>query len=217
MLGSILSPGRRWAAALVFCLTALAPTMVVGQVPVPEDVLGFEPGADYKMANFDQVADYYTQLSEGSERVQMKTIGRTVMGKPMPMLIISSSDNLNNLDRWREISSTLARARIEEDEAQEMAAEGPAVVWIDAGMHATERAPAQAMPKLAHRLATEESAEMQKIRENVVLLLMPVMNPDGLNIVESWYDRVLDTPFETTSPPWLYQKYAGHDNNRDWF
>jgi hypothetical protein len=187
------------------------------QVPAPESVIGFEPGADYKLADYDQVTDYYQQLSSASDRVQMKTIGTTSMGRPMTLLFISSADNLDTLDRWRDISSTLARARVAEERAQQLAEEGRAVVWIDAGMHATERAPGQAMMTLAHRVATEESAEMQKIRENVVLLLMPMMNPDGLDIVENWYDRVLDTPYETSSPPWLYQKYVGHDNNRDWF
>jgi hypothetical protein len=187
------------------------------QVPAPESVIGFEPGADYKLADYDQVTDYYQQLSSASDRVQMKTIGTTSMGRPMTLLFISSADNLDTLDRWRAISSTLARARVAEERAQQLAEEGRAVVWIDAGMHATERAPGQAMMTLAHRVATEESAEMQKIRENVVLLLMPMMNPDGLDIVENWYDRVLDTPYETSSPPWLYQKYVGHDNNRDWF
>jgi glutamine amidotransferase-like uncharacterized protein len=207
-----------WAglvAGLLACFVA-APA-ASAQVPAPADVLGFEPGADYQMAGFDQVRTYYEELSAASDRVQMTTIGTTSMGRPMPMLVISSAENLQTLDRWKEISATLARARVAEDEARELAQEGRAVVWIDAGMHATERAPAQAMTALAHRMATEESAEMQKIRENVVLLLMPVMNPDGLDIVKNWYDRVRGTPYETTSPPWLYQKYVGHDNNRDWF
>lgn len=207
----------RRLVALAFSILLLTPTLAFGQVPTPEAVFGFEPGADYKLANYDQVTEYYRQLSGASDRVQMRTIGTTSMGKPMTLLMISSSDNLDNLDRWRDISSTLARARVAEEEAKDLASEGRAVVWIDAGMHATERAPAQAMTAFAHRLATEESTEMQKIRENVVLLLMPVMNPDGLDIVENWYDRVLDTPYETTDPPWLYQKYVGHDNNRDWF
>jgi len=188
-----------------------------GQAPVPSEVLGFEPGADYKMADYDQLTQYYRQLSEASDRVEMQSIGTTVEGRSMKLLVISSADNLDNLDRWKEISATLSRARISEENAQQLSKEGKAVVWIDAGLHSTERAPSQAMPKLAHRLATEESAEAQKIRENTVLLLMPVMNPDGLDIVENWYDRVLDTPFETSSPPWLYHKYVGHDNNRDWF
>ena len=206
---------RSFAFALVF--TVLVPSLAAGQVPAPKDVFGFEPGADYKMANYDQVTAYYRQLTDTSDRVQMRSIGTTVEGRSMKLLFISSADNLENLDRWREISSTLARARVDEGRARSLSQEGPAVVWIDAGLHATERAPSQAMPKLAHRMVTEESAEMQNIRENVVLLLMPVMNPDGLDIVERWYDRVLDTPFETSDPPWLYQKYAGHDNNRDWF
>ena len=84
-------------------------------------------------------------------------------------------------------------------------------------MHATERAHGQMTPELAYRIATEESAEMQAIRENVIVLLMPNINPDGLDIVANWYNQHLGTPFETTSPAWLYHHYVGHDNNRDWF
>jgi len=71
--------------------------------------------------------------------------------------------------------------------------------------------------ELAYKMATEETPEMQAIRDNVITLLMPVMNPDGLEIVSKWYKKNLGTPYETSSPPWLYQKYVGHDNNRDWF
>jgi len=190
---------------------------VQAQTPAPEDVFGFEPGADYKMADYEQVMTYYRQLSEASDRVQLRDIGTTVLGRSMPLLLISSAENLDNLDRWREISETLARARVGEGEARDLSTEGKAVVWIDAGLHSTERVHAQMAPELAHRVATEATAEMEKIRENVVFLLMPVMNPDGLDIVENWYDRVLDTPYETTGPPWLYHHYVGHDNNRDWF
>ncbi|MFB6279269.1 MAG: M14 family zinc carboxypeptidase [Salinibacter sp.] len=202
-------------AAALFVLVGVSTT--AAQVPAPKSMIGFEPGADYKLADYDQVRNYYRQLSDASDRVQMTTIGTTSMGRPMTLLFLSSADNLDDLDRWRDISSTLARARVGEAKAKTLAEEGKAVVWIDAGMHSTERAPGQAMLTLAHRVATEESAEMKTIRENVVLLLMPMMNPDGLDIVETWYDRVLDTPYETSNPPWLYQKYVGHDNNRDWF
>ncbi len=210
------APRSLFAFIAVFLL-ALGGAPAVGQAPAPEEAFGFEPGADYEMADYDQLTSYYRQLSDASDRVQMKRIGTTVEGRSMKLLFISSEDNLDDLDRWREVSSTLARARVGEEKARSLSQDAPAVVWIDAGLHSTERAPSQAMPALAHRMATEESAEMQKIRENVVLLLMPVMNPDGLDIVERWYDRVLDTPYETTDPPWLYHKYVGHDNNRDWF
>lgn len=197
--------------------------MVVGtgivhaQVPAPADVFGFEPGADHKMADYEQLTRYYRQLSTASERVRMTEIGTSVDGRSLKLLFISSAKNLASLDRWRKISATLARARIQEGRARRLAEAGKAVVWIDAGLHSTERAPGQAMPALAHRLVTGESAEVQRIRENTVVLLMPMMNPDGLVDMERWYDRVLSTPYETTDPPWLYHTYAGHDNNRDWF
>ena len=187
------------------------------QVPTPAEVFGFEPGADYKMADYDQLTRYYRQLSAASDRVRMTEIGTSVEGRSLKLLFISSAENLESLDRWREISATLARARVDDEEARRLAEKGRAVVWIDAGLHATERAPGQALPQLAYRLATDERPEMQSIRDNTVLLLMPMMNPDGLQTVERWYDRVLNTPYETTDPPRLYHTYAGHSNNRDWF
>jgi hypothetical protein len=187
------------------------------QVPAPSDVFGFEPGADYSMADYDQLTRYYRQLSAASDRVQMTEIGTTVEGRSLKLLFISSAENLQSLDRWREISATLARARVDDEKARRLAEEGRAVVWIDAGLHSTERAPGQALPQLAYRMATDERTEMQTIRQNTVLLLMPMMNPDGHQDVERWYDRVLNTPYETTDPPRLYHTYAGHSNNRDWF
>ncbi|MFB3131612.1 MAG: M14 family metallopeptidase, partial [Rhodothermales bacterium] len=99
----------------------------------------------------------------------------------------------------------------------QLASEGKSIIWIDGGLHASEVAHAQMTTLLAHRVATEETPEMQHIRDNTILLLMPVMNPDGLDIIASWYKNTLGTPFETTRPPWLYHYYVGHDNNRDWF
>ena len=198
---------------LITCFSAI----INAQVPAPEDVFGFKVGADYKLADYDQMLDYYEQLDAASNRVKMIEIGQSVMGRPIKLLFISSAENMQSLDRWREISEKLARARISKEEAKELAEIGRAIVWIDGGMHATERAPAQMTNELAYRIATEETIEMKKIRRNVITLLVPVMNPDGLDIVVDWYRKNLGTPYETSSPPILYQKYVGHDNNRDWF
>ncbi|NBB75611.1 MAG: peptidase M14, partial [Bacteroidetes bacterium] len=214
----MLHDGRRLGIILFMLAGALlAAPETRAQVPTPEAVFGFAPGADYKLASYDQQLDYYDRLDAASDRVQVTQIGTSVMGRPMLLLFISSADNIAQLDRWKDISTRLARARAAEDEALQLAEEGKAIIWIDGGMHATEMAHGQMTPELAYRVATEESAEMQKIRDNVVLLLMPMMNPDGLDIVKSWYDRNLGTPYETSGPPWLYQKYVGHDNNRDYF
>lgn len=198
-------------------LTLLAATPVEAKVPHPSEVFGFEPGDDYKLADWTEMQDYYQRLAKASDRVQMKEIGRTALDRPMLLLFISSEENLARLTDWRSVSEKMARARIDDETAQSLTQEGKAVVWIDGGLHATEIAPGQMMPLLAYRVATEESREMQKIRENVILLLMPMMNPDGLDIVTDWYRKNLKTPFETTRQPWLYHHYVGHDNNRDWF
>jgi hypothetical protein len=187
------------------------------QVPAPEDVFGFRVGDDYKLADYDQMLDYYQKLDAASDRVQMIEIGKSVTGRPIKLMFISTAENLQKLDRWREISEQLARARISPAEAEQLVQEGKAIVWFDGGMHATERAHAQMTSELAYKIATEETAEMRKIRENVITLIVPVINPDGVDIVVDWYRKNLGTPFETSPPPILYQKYVGHDNNRDWF
>lgn len=200
-------------AAMLLLLTIMAGA----QVPRPADVLGFTPGADYKIADYNQLSNYYRQLAQTSKRVKLVEIGRSVQGRPLLLLFISSEKNLQKLEQWRSISRDLSLAKIADAKARTLAATGKAVVWIDAGMHASEKACAQMAPELAYKIATEETAEMQQIREQVITLLMPVMNPDGLDIVTSWYRAQLGTPYETTSPPWLWHPYIGHDNNRDWF
>ncbi len=210
--------GKLWRSLSLGLLAVLfAASPLTAQVPAPKDVLGFEPGTDYKIAGYDRLLDYYRRLDAASDRVHMTRIGTTVRGRPLVLLFISSAENIARLDRWRDTSARLARARLGSDEARRLAEEGRAIVWIDAGMHASELAPGQMAPELAYRVATEESAEMRKIRDNVVLLLMPMMNPDGVDVVKAWYDRHVGTPYEATSPPWLYHAYVGHDINRDGF
>lgn len=205
------------SAALVTSVLLASIGVAQAQAPTPEDILGFAPGSDYKLAKWDALVEYYRALDRASERVQLVEIGRSVLNQPLLLLQISSEENLSRLDEYREISESLARATVDEETAERYASTGKAFVWVDAGLHATEVAPSQMMPLLAHRLVTEESEEMRKIRENVVVLFMPCMNPDGLDIVADWYETNLGTPFETTRPPELYHHYVGHDNNRDWF
>ena len=195
----------------------ILPLILVAQVPTPESVLGFKPGTDYKIADFSQTSEYFKKVAAASPRVKLTQIGQTSMGKPMWLMFISSAKNIKKLEQYRTISEKMARAKIGEAEARKLANSGKAVVWIDAGMHANERAGAQMMPNLLYTLATDESDELRKIRENVIVLLCPTLNPDGQDMMANWYRQQLGTPWETTNPPVLYQKYVGHDNNRDWF
>ncbi|WP_421976559.1 M14 family metallopeptidase [Roseivirga seohaensis] len=203
---------------ILFALLFLACFSLSAQkIPHPRETFGHEVGADYKLADYDQMLEYYDKLAASTDRVQMIEIGKSVMGRPMKLVFISSEENMKKLEQWREISEKLSRAEISEAEARKLSKEGKAIVWFDGGMHATERAHAQMTSELMWRIASEESEEMQKIRDNVITLVVPVINPDGVDIVVDWYRKTLGTPYESSSPPILYQKYVGHDNNRDWF
>jgi len=198
---------------------APASSRAAAQVPSPEQVFGFRPGADYKLADYPMMLDYYRKLAAAApDRVRVADIGPTAEGQHMILAIISSSENIAQLDRYREISRQLALARgLSDEQARELARQGKAIVWIDGGLHASEVAHAQHSPELAYRVVTEETPEMHFIRENVILLQVPVMNPDGLNLIAKWYRQNVGTPYELAEMPWLYHHYVGHDNNRDWY
>ncbi len=184
-------------------------------VPLPEETLGFKVGADYHLVTYEQALAYFKALEAASSRIKLFEMGKTAMGKPMIYAVISSEDNMAKLDHYKEISQKLALVRdLTDDEANRLAAEGRAVVWIDVGIHASECAPAQAAIQLAYDLVTAEDPETRLIRENTILLLV-FANPDGMQMLAEWYLPNVGTPYETSSMPWLYHMYAGHDNNRD--
>lgn len=187
------------------------------QLPRPAETLGFEPGADYQLADYDQMIAYYRKLDAASDRVQMIEIGKSARGQTMYLVTVSSEENMKALERWRTIAEQLHLARVGEEEAHRLATEGRAVVWVDGGLDDQEYATGQMMPELIYRVASEESDEMRKIRSNVVTLLMPHMNPEASRNDVPWYRQTKGTPFETTEPPRLGQPYVGTDNNRDWF
>lgn len=186
-------------------------------VPAPKDHFGFTPGDDYKLANYTEISSYFQKLAQASDRIRLVEFGKTTNGRPMLLALISSPENLKNAERHRDISRRLALGQPSPEEARRLAEEGKAIVWIDSGLHATEVAPAQHAPELAWRMVTDEGAEAQRIRRNVILLQVPVINPDGLDMVVEWYRRNVGTQYEMARLPWLYQKYSGHDNNRDYF
>ncbi|RPJ82599.1 MAG: peptidase M14, partial [Acidobacteria bacterium] len=204
-------------ATAAVAVTAQAPRAPAA-IPTPVSVIGWEACADYKLATYEQIADYFRKLDAASPRLQLAEIGKTVEGRTQLMAIISSEQNLKNLARYKEIAQKLALARgLTAEQARSLAQEGKAIVWIDVGIHSTEVAPTQMVPELAYRLVTEDTPEMRFIRDNVILLLNPNMNPDGMTMVADWYTKQVGTPYELSSPPELYHKYVGHDDNRDWF
>jgi hypothetical protein len=204
-------------------LLIAAPVLLVASVlahaavPTPREYLGFAPGDDCKLADTGQIFGYFRTLAAKSDRIRFVEFGKTSLGKPMYMAFISAPENLKQLDRYREINRKLALGQASAAEAKRLADEGKAIVWIDSGLHASEVAPAQHSPELAYRMVTDNTPEVESIRRNVILLQVPVINPDGLDMLAHWYMKNVGTPYETAALPELYQKYSGHDNNRDWF
>jgi hypothetical protein len=200
----------------VLVVLSLLVTLQAG-VPVPRDHLGFTPGDEKKLASYEELIGYFQKLAASSDRIRLERFGSTSTGKPMYIAFLSSADNLRKLSHYRDISRRLALGIPAQDEARRLAEQGKAIVWIDSGLHAIEVAPSQHAPELAYKMITDESEETRRIRQNVILLQVPCINPDGLDWVVDWYRQNVGTPYELAPLPRLYQKYSGHDNNRDWF
>jgi hypothetical protein len=185
-------------------------------VPTPESSLGFSVGADFKLAGYDESVRYFRQLAAASDRVKLVTVGKTSQGREWVLAIISSPANLANLEGLRDIAQQLAHPReLSEAQARALAKAGRAFVDISGGLHASEVAGAQHTLLLAYHLLSRSDERTQAILDNTVLLLWPSLNPDGQDIVVNWYRQNLGTPYEVAPLNELYQKYIGHDNNRD--
>ena len=207
---------------LVALVVALALTAALaaaqGKITSPKQEFGFNVGDDYQLVNYTQLTAYWKKLAKESDRMKLVEIGKSSEGRPMIMAIISSPKNLAKLDLYKQISRRLCLAQgLTDAEAKRLAAQGKAVVWIDGGLHASEIAGSQQLVELVYQMLSGRDDETLRILEDVVLLACPV-NPDGLEFVANWYLRDKD-PLKRTMGglPRLYQKYVGHDNNRDYY
>ncbi len=187
-------------------------------VPTPASVIGFEPGTDRRLPLWRDVVGYFTALDAASPRLTMRTLGPTTMGRPFIAAFIGDSATLANFARYREIQQRLADARLRQPgDVERLVADGKAVVLITSSIHSTEVGAILTPLVLAHRLVSGEDPETRAIRANTLVILVPSLNPDGVDIVGDWYRSTLGSPAEGVGPPVLYHKYVGHDNNRDWY
>ena len=188
------------------------------QATSPEEQFGFEIGTDYELINYEELHEYWIKLAGESDRMVLDTLGLTEEGRPHIQAIITSPDNHRNIDRYREISRRMAKAEeVSPSEALELAEEGKAIVWIDGGLHATEVLGAHQLTELVYRMNEKNDPETLRILDDVILLATHA-NPDGQSLVSNWYMRQEDELERSTAGvPVLYNKYAGHDNNRDFY
>ncbi|HDT13727.1 MAG TPA: peptidase, partial [Candidatus Aminicenantes bacterium] len=206
--------------AIVIVLTLAAPQFAAAKAAVtsPKAQFGFDIGDDYHVVNYKQLVAYWQKLETETDRLKLVDIGRTAEGRTMLMAIITSPENHARLARYKDIARRLALAEgLDDEDARRLAAEGKAVVWIDGGLHATEILGSQQLVELVWRMASREDDETLRILDDVILLAVPA-NPDGLDLVADWYMRETEPSKRSMSGvPVLYQKYIGHDNNRDFY
>ena len=186
-------------------------------VPTPKEFFGFNIGDDYKLANYTQAEAYFKKVASVSNRVLLKEIGKTEEGRNQYVMIVSSPANLKKIERYKEISQKLARAEnLTDQEAAKLALEGKPVIWIDGGLHANETVGAQQLLETYYALTSRTDPETMRILDDVIILLSQV-NPDGQELISNWYMSGNDDSKRNMNIPRLYQKYVGHDNNRDFF
>ena len=203
---------------LVITIVGVAWPDAQSRITTPKDELGFNLGDDYQLANYAQIAAYWRKLDAESDRLTVQEIGRTAEGRPQLMAIVTSAENHRRLARYKEISQRLAFAEgLTDDVARKLASEGKTVVWIDGGLHATETLGAQQLVEMVYQMVSRSDAETVRFLDDCIILFVHA-NPDGNDLVADWYMRQADPKRRTLSGlPRLYQKYIGHDNNRDFF
>ncbi|MBK9166686.1 MAG: peptidase M14 [Bryobacterales bacterium] len=203
----------RIAAAL------LLPLCLGAQVPAPAEYFGHELTADRQLLDWEKVVSYFRELDAASPLIKVEELGTTTEGRPFIAAIISGGRTMQNLQGHIEIQRKLADPRLTpEAHVDALVNDGKAVVMITCSIHSTEVASTHSAVLFAHKLVSSaETAATRQILDNVIFILVPSLNPDGVDIVTNWYRNTLETPFEGTSPPELYHKYVGHDNNRDWY
>lgn len=187
-------------------------------LPSPETFFGHVMGADRKLENWDRLLAYYQALAKASNRIKLVELGKSSEGRPFVALFISSPANLAKLDTYRQMNARLADPRgLSEAEAKTLARDARAVTIQSFALHSSEVAASQTAAEFVYDSLTRNDEESQRMLDNVISIVLPSINPDGTQMIADWYMKYVGTPNEASGMPWLYQKYAGHDNNRDGF
>jgi hypothetical protein len=216
---------RRFRAlTLVAALFTVAASVPAAQsqskpsaITTPKQQFGFNIGDDYQLATYTQFSEYWRKLDQESNRMQVIEIGKTEEGQPHLAAIVTAPENFAKLDRYKQIAQQMHRARgISEANARALAKEGKAVVWIDGGLHATEVVGAHQLMETVYQLVSRTDEETTRILRDVIVVAVHA-NPDGMQMVSKCYMQASEPTLRRTCSPRLYEKYAGHDNNRDFY
>ena len=189
-----------------------------GAIPTPEEFFGHQMGADRQLARWDRLVEYYQLLGDASDRLIVEEVGQSTLGNPFLVIYASSPENLANLDQIQRMNDILSDPRGHTQAQIDDAIENGKVVFVQSyALHSTEVAASQSAAEIMYLIATRDDDEINLILDETVSILVPGMNPDGINIVTDWYDEWVGTEYEAVGLPELYHHYIGHDNNRDAF
>ncbi|RPH34460.1 MAG: hypothetical protein EHM93_00055 [Bacteroidales bacterium] len=203
--------------SILMLVISLMVTSIFSQsISKPEDFFGFKPGTDRMLFTYEKLVDYLKVLDNQSDRLKLIEIGTSPMGKPIFMALISSEQNIRNLDRLKDINKRLALDYLlPEADRSGLVNEGKVFVYATLSMHSSEVAPSQALPLIAYDWVTSNEPSKLEILNDVVYMVVACHNPDGMDMVVDHYNKYKDTKYESTTLPGVYHKYVGHDNNRD--
>ncbi|MEW6508255.1 MAG: M14 metallopeptidase family protein [Bacteroidota bacterium] len=204
--------------SLLFLLL-ISSVAISQQMKSPEEFLGYKVGTDYKIADYETIQKYFKHLAEFSNQIIYQEIGKSSQKRNMFMAVISSEENIRDIEKYRGINRKLSDPRKTSDsEVESLVKEGKTIVLVTCNIHSTEIASSQMSMELAYNMITGKSSkEVIDAMNNVIFILMPSINPDGTTMIVDWYNKHLGTEFDGAPMPWLYHIYSGHDNNRDWF
>lgn len=211
---------RRMAIGLsvMAVLGAAAPALAQAAVPTPEAWFGHRMGTDRKLEPYAKMVAYYQELAKTSDRIKVVEIGKSTEGRPFLAMFVSSPENLAKLEEYRQMNAKLADPRgVPQAELDRIVKEGKAVIVQSYDLHSSEIGSSLTAIEFTYGLVTRTDPEGLNILNNTIAIIMPSLNPDGHDMVQEWYMKYVGTPYEAGPMPWMYQKYVGHDNNRDAF
>jgi Zinc carboxypeptidase len=208
---------RRPLTVAIALAVSASTLLAQGHITTPKEFFGHNVGDDYFLANYTQFMGYWHKIDSESNRMVVQEIGKTAEGRPQLMAIITAPENFAKLAHYKDIAKRLALAEgVTDAQAHALAKEGKAVVWIDGGLHATEVVGTQQLIETSYQLVSRNDEETQRVLRDDIILLVHV-NPDGMELVSNWYMKDADTLKRSMNIPRLYQKYIGHDDNRDFY
>jgi hypothetical protein len=187
-------------------------------VPTPKAILGDIAGAEGKLPRTREIYDYMRLLEKSTPRVKVYSIGTTEEGREMIAVAVASDALMARLEKNRADLAKLADPRtinMDDAAADEIAKRAAPVYYITGTIHSSEAGAPTALMELAYRLAVDDSPYIRNIREHVITVITPVVEPDGRDRMVDVYEWRKQHP-EDTPPSNVYPgHYVGHDNNRD--